>query len=119
MIGNIIDSSIRIAKANGFTNIKKGVDGFSCTNRGLVVIFSISIENDNKNWIHVSYSYHDRLPSYEITKEMKRIFIGDDKKAIMIFPEKSEHINIMPYCLHLWHCIDGDNIPDFRKLGMI
>jgi hypothetical protein len=82
---------------------------------GLYVIFSISKEIDNKLWLHVSFSRTGRIPDYSDICRIKEHFIGDDKKAIMVFPKKEEHVNLMPYCLHLWHCIDGDELPDFTR----
>jgi hypothetical protein len=51
---------------------------------------------------------------------VKRDFIGDDAKAIMVFPEKKHHVNIHPFCLHLWVCMDDNPLPEFsRGLGTI
>jgi hypothetical protein len=50
---------------------------------------------------------------------VKRSFIGDERMAVQVFPRASEHVNIAKYCLHLWHCVDGDPTPDFRIEGQI
>lgn len=99
----------------GFSIIKEKFDGFmyKSKSRGLTVIQSESIEIDGHKWLHTSYSRKSRTPTYEDTKFIKDNFIGKDKKAIMIFPAESEHINIHPYCLHLWVCLNGDVLPDF------
>lgn len=85
----------------------------------LMVIISGNTERDRKRWIHVSYSRPTRTPSYWDTVRVKRDFIGDDHKAISVHPAKSEHVSIHPFCLHLWHCVDGDGLPDFRHHGQI
>jgi|GEM_PF-4454032 len=62
-------------------------DGFmyKCVN-GLCVIQSIEII-DGKKWVHTSFSRKNRVPDYKDMKYIKETFIGDGKKAIMIFPE--------------------------------
>ena len=52
-------------------------------------------------------------------KEVKRVFVGEDKKAIMVFPPESEHVNIHPNCLHLYAPLGEDPLPDFSKEGSI
>jgi hypothetical protein len=45
------------------------------------------------------------------------MFIGDGRKAIQVFAPVAEHVNIHEFCLHLWHCLDGDPLPDFTRGG--
>lgn len=99
----------------GFSMVIEKIDGFmyKSKSRGLTVIQSESTEIDGHKWLHTSYSRKSRIPTYEDTVFIKNNFIGKDKKAVMIFPEESEHINIHPFCLHLWTCLDGDELPDF------
>jgi hypothetical protein len=85
----------------------------------LLVLFSACIERDGKRWIHVSCSRPSRLPSWEDLREVKDTFIGRERKALQVIPPASEHINIHPHCLHLWACLDGDGLPDFRKDGAL
>lgn len=82
---------------------------------GLFVMVSGTVERDARRWVHVSFSRRDRMPSYEDSALVKRLFIGRECKAIHVFPPESEHYNLHPYCLHLWHCVDGDGLPDFRS----
>lgn len=100
---------------DGFTLIKESADGSAWQNKtkGLFVIESTHKELDGRTWLHVSLSRRSRLPSYEDMALVKRIFIGDDKTAYQIFAKKSQHVNIHKFCLHLWHCKDGDVTPDF------
>ncbi|HBE17065.1 MAG TPA: hypothetical protein DDW51_05500 [Cyanobacteria bacterium UBA11367] len=88
--------------------------------KALKVLMSVSVEEDNELWIHVSLSHRNRLPTYEEMKVVKSIFIGNEQDAIQIFPRLSNHVNIHPYCLHLWSCLNPNKFPDFtRGLGMI
>lgn len=107
------------AKKYGFVNFKDGSNGFACVKRGMIVMITLAKEKDDKFWLHVSASYADHLPAYAELKMVKDVFIGEDRKAIQVFPPKSEHYNLHDYCLHLWHCMDGDPVPDFRRAGMI
>lgn len=85
---------------------------------GLKVIASVGIQSDGREWLHVSFSRARRLPSYADLKLVKREFIGDDKKAVMVFPERENYVDIHPYCLHLWHCADNP-LPEFSYGGSL
>lgn len=80
---------------------------------GLAVILSVAREKDERRWLHLSTSRPDRLPSYDDLCEVKRLFLGPERKAIQVFAPTTEHINIHKRCLHLWCCLDGDPLPDF------
>ncbi len=86
---------------------------------GLRVLFSVSRERDGKAWMHVSCSRMDKLPSWKDLIHVKRVFVGPQRKAIQVLPAEDEHVNIHPYCLHLWACLGDDPLPDFRKDGQI
>jgi hypothetical protein len=98
--------------------IEEKPDGYSFQHNGLFIIISIEIKN-NKRWVHVSLSRKNKIPDYEEIIRIKRHFIGEDKKAIMIFPEKENHVNICKTCLHLYCCLDKWDIPEFSKYGSI
>jgi hypothetical protein len=87
--------------------------------KSLYVICSARAEADGKRWAHVSCSYRNKLPSWEEMRLVKDTFIGRDKKAIIVLPPEAEHVNIHPYVMHLWHCLDEDPLPDFRINGQI
>lgn len=82
--------------------------------RGLRVIVTEGLERDGKRWRHVSVSKRDQLPSWDDLKAVKDLLIGSEALAIQVLPRASEYVNIHPHCLHLWHCLDGDPVPDFR-----
>ena len=100
--------------------VMEKLDGYAySSDNGLTVIQSIAIEDDGRRWMHTSFSRRSRVPDYKDIMKVKRDFIGENKKAIMIFPEKKNHVNIMPYCLHLFTCLDEDGIPEFSKAGLL
>lgn len=104
----------------GWPLIQESEDGFMFRSvNGVSVIMSGQIEN-GKKWLHVSLACKSKMPSYDDLALVKKVFIGEHKKAIMVFPEKKYHVNIHHYCLHLWHCLDGDGLPEFSHgLGTI
>jgi len=94
---------------------------FQLINDSLCVLISDKVEyDDGKLWRHVSFSRPNRMPSYDDMMRVKLDFIGENCKAIMVLPAKSEHVNIHDYCLHLYAPINHDPLPDFTMgSGMI
>lgn len=86
---------------------------------GLKVLVDCSTFWDKTRWVHVTCSRRNKMPTYEELVEVKAVFIGPDRQAIQCFPKKEKHINIHPFCLHLWCCLDGDGLPDFGRFGTI
>lgn len=82
----------------------------------LSVISSVNREDDGRQWLHVSFAHRKRLPDYDEITMVKRLFIGEGKYAVMVFPPKDIHVNINPNCLHLWHCLDGHPLPEFSRV---
>lgn len=85
----------------------------------LGVIVGVEIHDDGKKWIHVSVSHQNKIPNYESLCMVKRLWVGEERKAVQVFPPKSEHVNDHLRCLHLWACLDGDGLPDFRREGSL
>ena len=84
------------------------------------VIASAMRELDGRVWLHVSASFPHRVPTYAEMSDVKRVFIGDDHEAYSVWARKSKHVNLHPYCLHLWHCVDAEDgraLPDFTRGG--
>jgi hypothetical protein len=108
----IMDGTLRVytsslAEGNGFKAYR------------LITIASFTIEADCKLWYHVSFSRQDCIPTYADTRFVKRYIIGSDRAAYQVFPKASEHVSDHDRCLHLWHCLEGDPLPDFRKYESI
>lgn len=81
---------------------------------GLFVVASAAIMQDGKEWLHISFSRKSKMPTYADLQLVKREFIGNDKKAIMVFPKEENYVNIHPNCLHLWYSAENP-IPEFSE----
>ena len=102
----------------GWAKIQDGEDGAMYQARlgqdiGLRVIASAGLEEDGKWWLHVSASRKTRMPTWGDLRRAKDIFIGPNVSAIQVLPKQDDWININPFVLHLWHCLDDDPLPDF------
>lgn len=86
---------------------------------GLMIIASVGKYEDGHEWLHISVSRKSRIPSYEDITRVKRDFIGEDRKAITVLPEKKYHVNLHKNCLHLFYSADNP-LPEFSAgLGTI
>lgn len=86
---------------------------------GLRVLVEVELQSDrdlsaSHMWVHLSVSRENRLPTYADVFEVKTLFLGDERKAIQVFPPRGEHYNEHPFCLHFWAPLDNDPLPDFR-----
>ena len=85
---------------------------------GLKVIVSTADFPDGHDYMHVSVSRTDRLPSYDDLKFVKSVFAGDHRYAYQVFPPVDKHVNIHPFVLHLWVPLtDEPPLPDFTFGG--
>lgn len=59
---------------------------------------------EEDGWEHVSVSPYDKkiTPSWDDMCRLKDIFFKDEEVVIQIHPKKSEYINKVENCLHLW-----------------
>lgn len=75
-------------------------DIYTASWRGTVVI------STDAGWEHVSVSPSRKslTPSWDDMCFIKKLFWEDEEAVIQIHPRKSEYINNMPNCLHLWRC---------------
>lgn len=105
-------------RGDGYRYVYEGLATF------MIVVASVSYERDGDRWIHVSVSAGmerpngrqvQQLPSYKQLCEVKDLFIGPGRKAVQVFPPRTEHINIHPCVLHLFALVEGDPLPDFRR----
>lgn len=85
---------------------------------GRSVLASITTESDGRQWLHVSVSRRNRLPSWEELREVKELFVGRERVALQVLPRTSEYINVHPFVLHLWAVADDgpDPVPNFAKV---
>lgn len=55
-------------------------------------------------WEHVSVSpyKHHIIPSWDDMCYIKNLFWNEDECVVQYHPPKSQYVNMMPNCLHLW-----------------
>ena len=80
---------------------------------GLAAIVSVAREPDGKRWVHLSVSHRHRLPKWRELRETKDLFLGRNVYAYQVLPPEDKYVNLHPRVLHLWHCLDGDPLPEF------
>lgn len=59
-------------------------------------------------WEHVSVApyRHSYTPSWEEMCRLKDMFFHEDEVVVQYHPAKSQYVNNMPNCLHLWRPIN-------------
>jgi hypothetical protein len=84
----------------------------------LTVIVTTADFPDGRDWMHISCSRKDRLPSFDDLKFAKSTFAGDGRYAYQVFPPADKYVNIHPFSLHLWAPLNGaPPLPDFTSGG--
>ncbi len=84
----------------------------------LKVCITASREMDGRPWLHISFSFSNKMPSYEDMTQVKSAFIGPNYPAYMVLPRAKDHFNHHPFCLHLFAPLAGeDPLPDFLAGG--
>lgn len=76
---------------------------------GLFIIRDIKLKNalkviasSGEGWDHVSVSLPHRCPTWDEMEHVKRLFFRDDETAMQLHVPPTDHINVHPFCLHLW-----------------
>lgn len=72
-------------------------------------------EHDGVWWLHLSISRPKSLPTWEDLVQARDCIFGPNRKCYQVLAPRYEHVNIHPYCLHLWSTeeIIHDPLPDF------
>jgi hypothetical protein len=65
------------------------------------IVFKV-IVSDGSGWDHVSVSLPNRCPTWPELCWIKDLFWPEDQTVVQYHPAKSEYVNNMKYCLHLW-----------------
>lgn len=99
----------------GWPDEEFGVDGrsYRSTITGETTILSVAVELDGKRWLHFPTVGTERPVDWRELVRRKELFLGAESRAIQVLAPRSEWVNIHPYCLHLFVCLDGDPVPDF------
>ena len=66
------------------------------------------IASSGEGWDHVSVSRGNRCPNWPEMEYVKRQFFRDDEYAIQLHVPPADHVNMHPYCLHLWRPLTGE-----------
>lgn len=53
-------------------------------------------------WDHVSVTLPNRCPTWGEMDLIKRAFFEPDECALQYHPPVAKHVNVHPFCLHLW-----------------
>lgn len=105
---------------DGWTYIQAFGDGYTCRHRSGLRVIASGAEYEGREWLHVSLSREDRIPSYDDIKHAKETFIGNGRWAAQLFPPVDQHVNIHQFCLHLWCPATGAlPWPNFGEGGSI
>ena len=90
----------------------------------LHVILTAARELDGKVWVHLSLSViavkpitrseYVVLPNWGTITLARNAFFGPESKALMVVAPATEHVNLEEVH-HLWHCPEGDGLPDFTR----
>lgn len=99
-----------IKALSGFTIVKTGPDG----GHGVVHHKKLSgsvIWSFGGEWEHVSVAPFDRkyTPNWDDMCWLKELFFRDDEVAVQFHPPKSEYVNNLGNCLHLWRLASSTN----------
>lgn len=65
---------------------------------------------DSPPWEHVSVSTSKRCPTWEEMSFVRLAFWEDHETVMQLHVPRTKHIDMHPYCLHLWRPI-GIEIP--------
>ena len=57
-------------------------------------------------WEHVSIDGKKRMPTWDEMCQLKDMFFTEDECCVQYHPPKSEYVNNIPYCLHIWKPIE-------------
>lgn len=97
-----------------WTFVDRGLDGCTLTNAwGLSIIATVSTERDGREWVHLSLAHRRRLPTWDELVAARNLILGD-VETYQVLPAENAYVRDHPTCLHLFHCLDGPQLPDFR-----
>ncbi|KKN24886.1 hypothetical protein LCGC14_0890360 [marine sediment metagenome] len=74
--------------------------------RKLRVMLGIEAKLGSGYWIHLSVSHAKANPTHKTMAMCKKLFIGENREAIAIYPPANRHVNLNDFCLHLWSPMD-------------
>lgn len=95
-----------LTERNDFNIVRVGFDGgqgvfINGNLKGMSVIWSYG-----GGWEHVSMDGRHRMPTWDEMCQLKDMFFTEDECCVQYHPPKSEYVNNIPYCLHIWKPIE-------------
>lgn len=72
-------------------------------------------------WEHVSVSPYKRhiIPSWDDMCAIKNMFFREDEVVVQYHPAKSEYVNVVENCLHLWRPLKAEMpVPNSLMVGL-
>lgn len=114
----------RLSAAGWHLNADRGecVDGLGCWDRRRSIhtrlVHSIHRYPDGNVWAHLSVSLRlGTLPTWEQVRNVQWLVYPDRAGIIVVAPQE-EHYSIGEVA-HVWTCLTGAPLPDFRIAGAI
>lgn len=69
-------------------------------------------------WEHVSVSCRDRCPTWDDMAKVKAMFWRDNETVVQFHPRADRHVNLHPFCLHLWKRVGAEfELPPRHLIG--
>lgn len=65
------------------------------------------IASTTKDWDHVSVTLKNRSPNWDEMSQVHRAFFKNDEVALQYHVPLTDHVNLHPFCLHLWRWQKG------------
>jgi hypothetical protein len=99
-------------KANNRIHVDhEDVDGFHATISMPTWLGSLIVTRGG-GWEHISVSpfKKNQMPSYDDLCMLKDMFWDEEEDVIHVFPKKSQYVNNLSNCLHLWRCYYKDMV---------
>jgi hypothetical protein len=78
--------------------LEKDIKGYR---KGEVVVMIGTMPSGKK---HLSISCKNRYPTWDEIKDARYILLPDNLDMAMYLPSKSEYVNVMSNCFHLFEC---------------
>lgn len=75
---------------------------------GPVLRIQVSPGFEAGGWEHASISLAFRCPTWEEMCLVKDLIWNDEDTVVQFHPPKSDYVNLMPFCLHLWRWTGGE-----------
>lgn len=110
----------RLEQAGWFFVAKSpiGLGSWQHYDKGVRLLHSVMRQPDGKLWSHMSLSRSDhQLPSWEQLRDTHWLLYPSLNGVVVCAPA-SQHYSLAEV-MHMWTCLDGSPVPDFRIAGAI